>query len=225
VRNFENVEHLMRIQMAQLGDVGVVRFPWFFYDYEDLHVLSGKMRREKAVIVDLRGNHGGAVDTLKLFTGLFFDRDVKLYDRAGRKKATPETIKGEGHNAFGGRVIVLVDAESASAAEIFARVVQLEKRGTAIGDRSSGSVMTATSIPYSSSGVDYGLEVTIANLIMIDGQSLEHNGVTPDEVILPQATDLASGRDPVLAHAAVELGATISPEDAGKLFPYEWPKE
>ena len=94
-----------------------------------------------------------------------------------------------------------------------------------MGDHSSGSVMEATDYHYASSGVDYHVEVTVANLIMTDGKSLEHIGVTPDEVVLPKLADLDLGRDPVLAQAAQELGITLSPEDAGKLFPYEWPKD
>ena len=77
-------------------------------------------------------------------------------------------------------------------------------------------------------GVDmvtfYSASVTEANLIMADGGSLEHTGVSPDELVLPKAADLASGRDPALARAVELLGGKLNAEDAGKLFPYRWAK-
>jgi carboxyl-terminal processing protease len=224
-RSNENVIHRMRMQYVRNGDVGILKYPWFFFDPDSFDWLNGKIRKDRALIIDLRGNPGGSVDTLKFFIGMFFDHDVKMYDKVQRKKTTPEVAKSEHYIYFPGKVIVLVDSESASAAEIFARVIQLEKRGTVIGDHTSGSVMEATDYNYASSGVDYGAEVTIANPVMTDGKSLEHIGVSPDEVALPKLADLESGRDPVLAHAAEELGVTLTPEAAGKLFPYEWPKE
>ena len=73
--------------------------------------------------------------------------------------------------------------------------------------------------------VFYGASITEADLILTDGKSLEHTGVTPDEVVLPSAEDLASDRDPVLAYAAGHLGVQLTPEDAGRMFPFEWPPQ
>jgi C-terminal processing protease CtpA/Prc len=69
----------------------------------------------------------------------------------------------------------------------------------------------------------YGVQVTESDLIMEDGKSLEHVGVTPDEVVLPTPADLAAGRDPAMVRAAELVGQKISPEEAGKFFPFEWP--
>ena len=70
----------------------------------------------------------------------------------------------------------------------------------------------------------YGASITNADVIMKDGKSLEHVGVTPDELLLPTAADLAANRDPVLSHAAELVGLKLDSDAAGKLFPIEWRK-
>jgi C-terminal processing protease CtpA/Prc len=228
VRDEENEEHHMRERSAEMGDeLMVSKLPEFSFDLGEVNSLIDKARKHKALIVDLRDNPGGAVDTLKYLLGGIFENEVKIGDRVGRKEHKALAAKSRGRNIFAGKLIVLVDSKSASASELFARVVQLEKRGIVIGDRSSGSVMEALHYSHqmgSETAIFYGTSITDADIIMGDGKSLEHTGVTPNEVLLPSAADLASGRDPVLAHAAALLGVKLTPEDAGKMFPFEWPK-
>ena len=73
--------------------------------------------------------------------------------------------------------------------------------------------------------VFYGASITVSDLIMSDGQSLEHRGVTPDEIRLPTAEDLAAGRDTVLSYAASLVGVKLDPVEAGKLFPIVRPQK
>jgi carboxyl-terminal processing protease len=156
--------------------------------------------------------------------GSLFDRDIKIADRVGRNAPKALIAKHAAH-PFEGKLIVLVDGDSASAAELLARVVQLEHRGAVIGDKTAGAVME-TIIHPEHMDVDsifgYGIAVTDANLIMSDGKSLEKTGVVPDEELLPTGADLAAGRDPVLSRAAESVGVKLDPVEAGKMFPFEW---
>jgi C-terminal processing protease CtpA/Prc len=228
IRETETEEHLMRVRSTALGDeLLVAKLPVFFFDQSEVDGLIDKARKHQTLILDLRGNPGGAIETLKYLLGGIFENEVKIGERVGRKELKPEIAKSRGRSVFTGRIVVLVDSKSASASELFARIVQFEKRGTLVGDRSAGSVMEAKHYSYrlgADTAVFYGASITESDLIMSDGKSLEHNGVTPDEVFLPSAADLASGRDPVLAHAAALAGVKLTPEDAGKMFPFEWPK-
>src|SRR5215469_2296337 len=188
--------------------------------------MINKARKYKAWIVDLRGNPGGSVETLKWFLGGIFDREVKLGDRITRDGAKPLVAKSKQQGAYSGKLVVLVDSKSASAAELFARVVQLEHRGIILGDQTAGAVMESKRYTYKH-GVEtvvfYGASITDADLVMTDGKSLEHAGVTPDELLLPTASDLAKRRDPVLTRAVELCGSKMTPEAAGALFPFEWP--
>jgi len=226
IRELETYEHGMRTRYAEYGEpLIVVKLAEFEFTPGEVGALMDRVRKHKALILDLRGNPGGSVETLEYVVGNLFGKDVKIADRVGRKEHKPQLAKTS-RDPYAGKLIVLVDSRSASAAELLARLTQIEHRGVVLGDRSSGSVMEAKH--YSEqmgqdSLVFYGVSVTDADLIMSDGKSLEHVGVTPDELILPTGADLAAGRDPVMVRAAELAGVAMNPSEAGKLFPYEWP--
>jgi len=203
-----------------------VKLKSFVLDEGQVNEFLGKLARKKSVLLDLRGNGGGSVDVLSRLLGVFFNHEVKIADRVSRGQKKPQMTKTS-KEAFAGKIVVLIDSRSASASEVFARVIQLEKRGIVVGDRSGGLVMEARIYDYHPGAgevVLFGLEITDADIVMTDGKSLEGRGVEPDELVLATAQDLAAGRDPVLSRGAALLGVNISPEKAGTLFPYVWPK-
>lgn len=228
IREAENDAYMKRHRYYEIGEDAMIwRMTSFDLSDAEIDKLMSKAKRRKALILDLRGNPGGSVSTLQRLIGNVFDHDVKIADLKGRKEMKPLIAKTRGDQAFKGQLVVLVDSESASAAEVFARVVQIEKRGTVIGDQTAGAVMRSRSYDYKSSlaiGFVYGVSITNADLIMTDGKSLEHMGVTPDERSLPTGKDLAARRDPVLSHAAALANLKIDAEKAGTLFPFEWSK-
>ncbi|HTA47218.1 MAG TPA: S41 family peptidase [Bryobacteraceae bacterium] len=225
VREEEIFDHNVRQRTVESDGVMIWKVPEFDMTDEEVDRIFTNARKHPALILDLRDNPGGLVVTLERMVGNVFDHDVKIADRIGRKELKPQLAKTRGGSIFNGKLIVLVDSASASAAELFARVIQLEKRGIVIGDTSSGSVMEARG--YSESqGTDtrifYSFSITDADLIMKDGKSLEHNGVVPDELVVPTPQDVAEGRDPALARAAEIAGVKLDPVKAGKMFPLEW---
>lgn len=230
MRDEENSEHMARQRTAEFSDKLMVwKMPEFELTDEEVDRILKQARKYSYLAIDLRGNPGGLIKTLQYIVSGVMDHDVTIAKRTGRKPdLKPITAKSRRAAAFSGKLVVLIDSRSASAAELFARVVQLEHRGTVLGDHSSGSVMESLYYPWHQ-GVDtqfyYGASITEADLVMGDGKSLEHTGVIPDESILPSPEDLEMGRDPVLSRAAKLAGLDLSPVAAGKLFPVEWKKD
>jgi C-terminal processing protease CtpA/Prc len=226
IREGETQDHILRQRYVEYGDALMIwKVPEFRMNEDEVDRMWGIARKHGTLILDLRGNPGGYVVTLQHMLGNVLDHDVKVGDRKGRKELKPLTVKSRGSHAFSGKLIVLIDSSSASAAELFTRVIQLEHRGTVLGDRSSGLVMEAK-FYLLQEGMEkvvlFGATVTDADLIMTDGRSLEHLGVTPDEIMLPTAADLAGGRDSVLSRAAELAGVKLDPLEGGKMFPVEW---
>lgn len=198
------------------------RMPSFSLHPSKVDDVVGRAKKYPAIIFDLRGNGGGRVDMLQRLIGNLFPEDVKIGDAIQRKGSKEVMAKSRSKEAYNGKVVVLIDSDSASASEVFAKVIQFEKRGVVYGDRSAGAVMEAKFFSHQLGQdilIAFGASITIADLIMKDGKSLEKLGVTPDELLIPNQSDLASKRDIVLATALHSLGIEITPEAASELLP------
>lgn len=197
----------------------------FIVEKNDIDKMMKQAAKYPKFILDLRGNGGGYVNIEQYLVSHFFKTEIKIADLITRKKTETTLTKPVGERQYKGEVAVLIDSDSASAAEMTARVLQLEQRAKIYGDVSSGSVMTSIQVPFEVIGgfADYvnmnvGMSVTIADVVMRDGSRLENTGVIPDELLLPSGIALAKKTDPVLAYAALNFGAKISPEEAGALY-------
>lgn len=228
LREVEDEDRLDRQRYVEASDsLFIWKMPTFATSEQAVEDVMRKARKHETLILDLRGNPGGYVSTLEWFAGYFFDKEIKIADLKGRKEMNPQKSQPHRDRNFKGKLIVLVDSRSASAAEIFARIVQLEQRGVVIGDRTAGAVMQSRGfrqILGEGEGVIYGASITNADVIMADGKSLERVGVTPDELLLPNAADLAANRDPALSRAAALAGFELPADKAGAMFPIEWRK-
>ena len=219
---FDEIDSSVRVKSdrwVKTGDTLVWRYTQFAAP-EPVDRAMRALRDAKSLVIDLRDNGGGSVETLRSIVSRLFERDVLIGTEIGRKEEKPLQAKGR-KDAFTGPMVVLIDSRSASAAEVLARVVQMEKRGTVIGDLSAGAVMTAQIFPHTlgiQSIAFYATMITVSDLRMADGRTLERKGVAPDELLLPTGSDLAARRDPVLARAIALLGGSITAEQAGKLY-------
>jgi carboxyl-terminal processing protease len=206
-------------------DLIACRLESFIVEEGVIDKMMKEVGTHKKFILDLRGNGGGYVAIEEYLVGHFFEKDVKIGDFVTRKKTTERVAKSRGSKVFKGELAVLIDSKSGSAAEVFARVIQIEKRGKIIGDVSAGAVMTSLSMPSTiqrGSGelmtlTVFDMSVTVADLIMSDGNRLENVGVIPDVPIGPSGFALSKRNDPILAYAVTEFGGKLTEEEAGKL--------
>jgi carboxyl-terminal processing protease len=227
IREAENDARLNRNRTAEMEEVFIWKMPTFDLVKTKVDDMMNKVKKRKTLVLDLRGNGGGYEEALLRLIGNLFDHDVKVGDIQRRKEKELMMAKSRGNEAFNGKLFVLIDSESGSAAELLARVVQLEKRGAVIGDRSAGAVMRSRIYSHTLGVVQvipYAVNVTDADIIMTDGKSLEHTGVVPDEIRLNSSEDMVAKRDAVLSYVLSLAGLKMTPEDAGALFPLEWRK-
>lgn len=132
-----------------------------------------------ALILDLRGNPGGLLDQGIRVADLFLDAGT-ITTIHGRQGSVEQHVAHASGTWTRPKIAVLVDAQTASAAEILAGALQDHGRATVLGlpTYGKGSVQTFYDLADGS-----GLKLTTARYLTPRGRSLEGAGITPDVII------------------------------------------
>ncbi|MBK6490825.1 MAG: S41 family peptidase [Sphingomonadales bacterium] len=136
-------------------------------------------------IVDLRSNPGGLLDQAIEVSDAFLERGEIVSQRGRNRRDIERYYARPGDMAHGLPIIVLVDAGSASAAEIVAGALQDHHRALVMGERSfgKGSVQTLIQLDDSSA-----LRLTTARYYTPSNRSVQEGGIEPD-IAVPQLSD------------------------------------
>ena len=141
--------------------------------------------RPLGYIVDLRSNPGGLLDQAVEISDVFLNRG-EIVSQRGREKADIERSYAKaGDMAQGAPIIVLVDAGTASAAEIVAGALQDQRRALVMGEKSFGKGSVQTVVQ---TGPRSALRLTTARYYTPSGRSVQAGGIDPD-ISVPQLSD------------------------------------
>ena len=180
---------------------GIIYLPKFYISFDnkderdafkDVAIEIERLKEEgiEGLIVDLRGNGGGSLETVVNMTGLFIEKGpvVQIRTSGGKQEILSDK---DPKVQWDGPLVVMVDNYSASASEIFAAAIQDYKRGVVIGSKHTygkGTVQNIIDLNQFVRGSAFGdlgaLKTTIQKFYRINGGSTQREGVLSD-IVLP----------------------------------------
>jgi carboxyl-terminal processing protease len=177
--------------------IGYILLPSFYMDFDavnsndpgakksstDMKIQINKLKNTgvDAMVIDLRGNPGGALTEAVNIAGLFVDEGPIVQIFVGKNNVEVMEDKDPG-TYFDGPIVILIDKFSASASEIFAGAIKDYHRGIVIGPTPTfgkGSVQTYNPL----SGKNGAMKITTALFYQPGGSSNQLTGIQPDLVI------------------------------------------
>jgi carboxyl-terminal processing protease len=185
------VIELKPVKWEVKGDVGIININSFSKNtgagvraaIVDIEKKLG--RRPAGYVLDLRSNPGGLLDQAIEVSDVFLEHGEIVSQRGRDKNDIERYYAKPGDDTKGAPVVVLVDAGSASAAEIVAAALQDHHRGIVMGERSFGKGSVQTLLPLSTATA---LRLTTARYYTPSGRSVQEGGIEPD-LTVPQLSD------------------------------------
>jgi len=180
------------------NNIGYIRFNAFMppVDHKFKSTIES-MQDTSALIIDIRGNHGGFFDVRKALPEALVKDRVLFWRYKGRDK-TRDIFLEPTNNVYNRPVAVIVDYMCVSSCEEFSGGLKAIKRATIIGDRTPGVVLPADFFKLLN-GATFLYPYTQS--ITADGTVLEGHGVVPDIEVALDRNELLQGKDTQLEAA------------------------
>lgn len=173
------------------GGIGYLQVSQFSDDTFNLvqQAVSNFQRHGvKKVVLDLRDDPGGEVTAAQDIASLWLPNNA-LIEQEKRGSTVIDSYRATGDNPLKGMpTVVLVNAGSASAAEITTLALRDNHAAVVMGEKSYGKGVVQSVIPFTDGSE---LKVTIAKWYAPAGENINHKGITPDQVV-------SAGNDPTI---------------------------
>lgn len=191
---------------------------------EDLESeLGGRMN---GLIIDVRSNPGGRVDQVVNVTGYFLDGGEVFSSRGREADLTKRYHADQGELLPGVPIVVLVNSQSASAAEIIAGALQDRNRALVVGRRSFGKGSVQSIMPVKLEGA---LRLTTERYYTPSGRAIQGLGIMPDILVSARPESETTRKRFREADLQNSLGKTEAGEfeenfDEMVFAPADWPE-
>jgi len=190
------VEHRMAGTMGSgLEDVGYLRIH-SFQETTPKEVQEALAQLQtagiKGLILDLRGNPGGLFKAAVQVSDLFLGENSIIVFTQGQLKEFNKPYKAEGGNPFQAPVVVLVDGDTASSAEILAAALKENGKAKLFGQTTFGKGTIQQIIPLNHAGG--GIRVTVARFSSPLKTLVAGSGVVPNVTVVETESDATYSR-------------------------------
>ena len=155
------------------------------------------VKKPKGIILDLRNNPGGYLDTAVDMSSEWVESGPVVIEKFSETKQNKYLTTGS-TKLKDIPTVVLINEGSASASEIVAGALQDTKKATIVGEKSfgKGSIQSLIDLEDGSS-----IKITIAKWLTPKGTSINDQGITPDQEVIMTAADVKAEKDPQLQKA------------------------
>src|SRR6266850_5965136 len=199
VRSAVIANHVLYVRIYQFGTDTSTEFS---------SALSNGLPGAVGIVLDLRGDPGGFISAADDVISQFVTsgETFELRDRNGKRETH---MVSDQHAAPTLPLVVLVDANSASASEIVAGSLQVHKRAKLVGTVTFGKGSVQQDFELAN-GSD--IHLTVKRWYLPNGQTIDHKGLQPDvAVTLPSATDAYDVASPAQGYAKdTQLNAALA---------------